>query len=70
MGITNTICRIICGYITDMPQVNSLFVNNICLIIGTLSVGAIPFCKTYMSYVAVSIFFAVAVGKFFFKYNI
>lgn len=63
MGITNTIARIICGYITDLPQVNALFVNNICLVIGTLSIAAIPFCNTYAAYVGVAVFFAIAVGK-------
>ncbi|XP_018576651.1 monocarboxylate transporter 12 [Anoplophora glabripennis] len=64
MGITNTIARIICGYITDLPQVDALFVNNICLVIGTLSIAAIPFCNAYSAYVGVAIFFAIAVAGF------
>ncbi|KAJ8911076.1 hypothetical protein NQ315_015248 [Exocentrus adspersus] len=64
MGITNTIGRIVCGYITDLPQVNALLVNNVCLVIATLSVGAIPLCQTYSAYVVAAVCFAIAVAGF------
>lgn len=64
IGITNTFGRIACGYVADFPWVNSLFLNNICLVISTLSVGLTPFCSSYESYIVMSFFFGLAVCKF------
>lgn len=63
IGITNTFSRIICGYIADFPQVNSLFLNNICLVISTIAVAAVPFCTTFTHYMVMSIFFGIAIGN-------
>lgn len=65
IGITNTIGRISCGYFADFPQVNALFVNNICLIISTISVGLTPFCTSYGAYITMAIFFGIAICKCF-----
>ncbi|KAG8041466.1 hypothetical protein G9C98_002759 [Cotesia typhae] len=43
IGITNTVGRVICGFVADFPQVNSLLLNNICLLVSTLSVAMTPF---------------------------
>ncbi|XP_045468018.1 monocarboxylate transporter 3 isoform X2 [Harmonia axyridis] len=64
IGITNTIGRVACGYFADFPQVDALFVNNICLIISTISVAMVPLCATYYSYVAVAVFFGIAVSGY------
>ncbi|XP_057668768.1 monocarboxylate transporter 3-like isoform X2 [Diorhabda carinulata] len=64
IGITNTIGRLVCGYIADFPQVNALFVNNCCLIVSTVSVAVVPFCHTYTLYVTVSIFFGIAISGY------
>uniref|UniRef100_A0A0K8TKH4 Putative monocarboxylate transporter n=1 Tax=Tabanus bromius TaxID=304241 RepID=A0A0K8TKH4_TABBR len=64
IGITNTVGRVVCGYIADFPNVDSLLMNNICLVISTLSVAATPFCKTYAAYVAMSIFFGIAISGY------
>lgn len=61
IGITNTIGRVLCGYVADFPWVNSLLMNNICLVIATVAVGATPFCTSYAAFVTVSIFFGIAV---------
>lgn len=37
IGITNTFGRIACGWVADFPWVDSLLLNNICLIIATVS---------------------------------
>src|SRR5437016_3061226 len=34
IGITNTVGRIVCGWLSDRPWVNALFINNIALVIG------------------------------------
>jgi predicted MFS family arabinose efflux permease len=62
IGITNTFARILCGYIADFPSVDSLFLNNICLVICTISVGITPLCTTFTSYVVMSFFFGLAIG--------
>lgn len=70
IGITNTFGRVFCGYIADFPKVNSLLLNNICLVISTIAVAATPFCKSYASYVIVAIAFGLAVGEFFYEHFI
>ncbi|XP_022903773.1 monocarboxylate transporter 14 [Onthophagus taurus] len=64
IGITNTIGRIACGYFADFPQVNALFVNNICLVISTIAVALTPFCHSYGAYVAMAIFFGLAISGY------
>lgn len=55
------------GYLADFPQINALLVNNICLAVAAVAVGVAPFCHTYSAYMAMSSFFATAIGKLFFR---
>lgn len=64
IGITNTFGRIGCGYIADFPKVNSLLLNNICLVLSTISVAAVPLCSSYTSYVIVAILFGIAISGY------
>ncbi|XP_020280359.1 monocarboxylate transporter 12 isoform X3 [Pseudomyrmex gracilis] len=64
IGITNTIGRVACGYVADFPQVDSLLLNNICLIISTVAVASTPFCHSYAAYIAMSIFFGIAISGY------
>lgn len=64
IGIVNTVGRILCGYVADFPQVDSLLLNNICLLIATFAVGATPFCHSYASYVVVAVFFGIAISGY------
>ncbi|CAG9824026.1 unnamed protein product [Phaedon cochleariae] len=64
IGITNTVGRIACGYFADFPQVNALFVNNVCLIISAVAVSLTPICHTYGFYIAISIMFGIAVSGY------
>lgn len=64
IGITNTIGRVICGYVADFPWVNSLFLNNICLVVCTISVALTPLCASYGSFVVMCIFFGAAVSGY------
>lgn len=66
IGITNIVGRIACGYIADFPQVNSLLLNNICLIVCSFSLAATPLCYSYGGYVAASVFFGLAICKLLF----
>ncbi|XP_059607404.1 monocarboxylate transporter 14 isoform X2 [Phlebotomus argentipes] len=64
IGITNTFGRVICGYVADFPRVDSLLLNNMCLVVSTISVALTPFCKSYEAYVAMAIFFGIAVSGY------
>lgn len=64
IGITNTIGRVACGYFADFPEVNALLVNNICLVISTVSVSLTPFCHTYAAYITMAIFFGIAISGY------
>lgn len=64
IGITNTFGRVIFGYIADFPSVNSLLLNNLCLVVCTLSVGAIPLCLNYFHYVIIAVLFGTAVSGY------
>ncbi|CAG9562438.1 unnamed protein product [Danaus chrysippus] len=64
IGITNTIGRIACGWVADFPWMDSLLLNNICLVIATISVAVTPFCTTYAAYVAVAIAFGIAISGY------
>ncbi|KAL7294649.1 hypothetical protein TKK_0011952 [Trichogramma kaykai] len=64
IGITNTIGRVACGYVADFPQVDSLLLNNICLIVATIAVSLTPLCTTTMHYMIMSTFFGIAISGY------
>ncbi|XP_052740867.1 monocarboxylate transporter 13 isoform X2 [Bicyclus anynana] len=64
IGITNTVGRIACGWVADFPWMDSLLLNNICLVIATVSVGLTPFCYSYATYVCVAIAFGIAISGY------
>ncbi|CAB0045225.1 unnamed protein product [Trichogramma brassicae] len=64
IGITNTIGRVACGYVADFPQVDSLLLNNICLIVATVAVSLTPLCTTTMHYMIMSTFFGIAISGY------
>lgn len=64
IGITNTFGRIVCGYVADFPSVNSLFLNNVCLLVCTIAVILTPLCASYGAYVTMSVFFGLAVSGY------
>ncbi|XP_014242664.1 monocarboxylate transporter 3 isoform X2 [Cimex lectularius] len=64
IGITNTIGRVLCGWVADFPSVNSLLLNNLSLVVSTIAVTATPFCKSYAAYVTMSVFFGLAISAY------
>nr|CAD7459233.1 unnamed protein product [Timema tahoe] len=64
IGITNTVGRVVCGYVADFPWVDSLLLNNICLLVSTIAVASTPFCESYASYIIMSIFFGLAISGY------
>lgn len=64
IGITNTVGRVVCGYVADFPGVNALLMNNICLVVSTVAVAATPFCSSYTAYIVMAIFFGIAISGY------
>lgn len=64
IGITNTIGRVLSGFIADLPWVSPLWINNICIIMSGVCVFFTPFASTYTEFVALSLFFGFFVGKY------
>ncbi|CAH1104586.1 unnamed protein product [Psylliodes chrysocephalus] len=64
IGIVNTVARIIFGYIVNFPMIDSVFVNNIFLIIGAVSVGLMPYCQSYIAYIFSSFFFGLSIAAY------
>lgn len=63
IGITNTFGRIACGYVADFPAVNSLLLNNCCLILCAVALAAIPLCVTLTMYMIAAVVFGVGLGR-------
>ncbi|XP_011504316.1 PREDICTED: monocarboxylate transporter 12 [Ceratosolen solmsi marchali] len=64
IGITNTVGRVACGYVADFPQVDSLLLNNVCLIVATIAVTLTPFCYATVHYMVMSTFFGLAISGY------
>lgn len=47
----------------DLPWVNSLLLNNICLTLCAFSVASIAACESFAAYAIVSIVFGIGLGK-------
>ena len=69
IGITSTIGRVACGYVADFPQVDTLLLNNICLIAATIVVTLTAFCYNFIHYLIISGFFGLAICKYLFEFK-
>ena len=65
IGITNTFGRIACGYVADFPSVNSLLLNNCCLVLCAVALVAVPICTTFAMYMVASVVFGIGLGENF-----
>ena len=63
IGITNTFGRIACGYVADFPVVNSLLLNNCCLVLCAVALAAVPLCTTFAMYMIAAVVFGIGLGK-------
>ncbi|XP_067128313.1 monocarboxylate transporter 12-B-like [Centruroides vittatus] len=64
IGITNTVARVFCGWISDKPQVSSLIINNCALTIGGLATALSPFLNTYTHLVIYGAIFGFSIACF------
>ena len=59
IGITNTIGRVICGYLTDNTEISAFFINNVALITGGILTIILPI---YFNTLNLLIFYGVVFG--------
>lgn len=64
IGISNTLGRVLSGWISDLPWVNSLVVTNVALVLSALSVFLFPFCASYTSFVILALLFGLFVAAY------
>ncbi|XP_067677004.1 monocarboxylate transporter 14-like [Haliotis asinina] len=65
IGITNTVGRILAGWLADLPKVDALLVNNVSMVIAGVATVVMPFCgASYAALVVMSSVFGAGVGAF------
>ncbi|KAK8721255.1 hypothetical protein OTU49_012858 [Cherax quadricarinatus] len=64
IGITNTIGRIVCGWVSDHPKVDALWVNNFSLILGGGATVLLPLVSDESLLMAYSVAFGLSVAAF------
>jgi len=63
IGITNTVGRVFCGWISDRPQVNALLINNIALVVGGGVTLLSPLlCNTFLMLAIYCSIFGFSIG--------
>ncbi|PRD34410.1 UNVERIFIED_CONTAM: Slc16a12 [Trichonephila clavipes] len=64
IGLTNTIGRVFCGWISDRPNLNALTINNGALIIGGLATALSTCVNTISFLLAYGALFGFCIGRF------
>merc|ERR1712127_467788 len=59
IGIINTVGRLVVGWLSDFPFVDSLFVTNVCILVSGATVFAVPLCVDYIGFCAVAAVFGL-----------
>ncbi|GIX85193.1 monocarboxylate transporter 9 [Caerostris extrusa] len=64
IGITNTVGRLLFGWIADRPGISALFVNNLSILLTGICVFCLPFCTTYTLIVTNCVLFGLFVSAY------
>lgn len=64
IGIANTVGRVLCGWVSDFPQVKAIHLNNCSLILAGGTTIALPFMKDYAVQVVYCTIFGLAIACF------
>jgi len=56
--------RVLVGWFSDFPWVNSLFVTNMAILLSGISVLVMPFCVSYTAFVCVALMFGLYVAAY------
>ena len=54
-GISNTVGRVVLGWLVDFPWVNSLLVTNVSLVSSGICVLAFPACTDFAGFISVAL---------------
>lgn len=64
IGVSNTLGRVLSGWVSDFSWVNSLVVTNIAIILSAVCVFVFPFCSSYAGFVTVALLFGFFVAAY------
>lgn len=64
IGITNTVGRVVTGWLADMWKINSLVITYVSIFICGLSTAAFPFCRNYALLCVAASVFGLSVAAF------
>lgn len=64
IGITNTLGRVVTGWLADLRKINSLVITYVSIFICGLSTALFPFCTTYGLLCAAASLFGLSVAAF------
>lgn len=65
IGFSNTAARFVSGWITKIPHMSPLLVNNIGLTVAGITTLLVPFCSTYPLLITYCLVWGGFIGKFF-----
>lgn len=66
LGISNTAARFLSGWITKLPRMSPLLVNNIGLTVAGITTFLVPFCYNFPLLITYCLVWGGFIGKFFF----
>ncbi len=65
IGVTNTLCRVLAGWLSDFDFVNALVLTNVAIAASGLTVAALPWCgDSYAAYVCLALVFGGTVAAY------
>jgi len=64
IGVSNTLGRVLSGWVSDFSWVNSLVVTNIAIILSAVCVFVFPFCSSYAGFVTIALSFGFFVAAY------
>ncbi|XP_052061336.1 monocarboxylate transporter 14-like [Mytilus californianus] len=64
IGITNTIGRVLCGFLADLSFVNPLILNNAMLVLSAAVLFLEPLCTTYAMLVGFSVIYGLCIAAY------
>jgi len=64
IGISNTVARLLLGWLSDRAWVNRLYLYNSCLVICGISMGLSVFCQTYTTQAIYCAIFGITSGAY------
>ena len=65
IGIANTVARVACGFVSDLPWVDALLLNNCALVLAGVATCLFPFCNSFLTLSISCIVFGCGIGKCF-----